>query len=73
MGGAEVSACPCPIKECNGGACPCGKCHGAGWYYEADPSGATESYGYPGLENEPVLLEKYCDCPKGRRKMEAGT
>lgn len=68
--GQPVDVNPCAVSGCNGGTCPCGECHGLGYTYVADPSGEREEF--MGVET-PVMLERYCDCPKGRRMSEAGS
>lgn len=61
----------CAIPGCNGGRCPCGRCHGAGYTYVPDPSGAREDFGWPGTEG-PKMIERYCECAKGERMMADG-
>jgi hypothetical protein len=65
-----MALCTIPACACYGTPLSCDRCHGAGWHYEADPSGATEEHMGVSI---PRLLEKYCGCPRGLKRQQDGT
>lgn len=47
---------PCTCPGVGGEGCPCGRCHGSGWY--------------PHVLADDDYLEAYCDCEAGKRLRE---